>query len=130
MSRGPNPLKLAEWRERLERFDSLNQTVAQFCADEGVSPPSFYQWKKRLDVSLRARAASARQSSKKPAFKPVELISAPMSPPRVTTIRLTNGVAIELGNDLSVVNQVLQALVPPSVQNNTVQNNTAEGQSC
>jgi len=48
MSRGPNPLKLVEWIERIERFDSQDQTVAQFCAAEGVSPPSFYQWKKRL----------------------------------------------------------------------------------
>jgi len=39
MSRGPNPFKLVEWTERLERFDSREQTVAQFCAEEGVSLP-------------------------------------------------------------------------------------------
>jgi len=124
MSRGPNPSKIAQWTERLERFDSGEQTVAQFCAAEGVSPASLYQWKKSLPVS---RAASPRRSNKKPAFKPVELISASISPPQRTTIRLTNGVAIELGNDFSVVDQVLQALVPRSVKNSTT---PSEGQSC
>ena len=38
----------AVWRERLTRFDSGNQTVAEFCHREGVSNPSFYQWRKRL----------------------------------------------------------------------------------
>jgi len=107
MSRGPNPLKLVGWTERLERFDSGEQTVAQFCASEGVSPPSFYQWKKRLRVS---RAANPRRSNKRPAFKPVELISASISPPQRTTIRLTNGVEIELGSDLFVVDQEQRTL--------------------
>jgi len=125
MSRGPNPLKLAQWTERIERFDSQDQTVAQFCAAEGVSPPSLYQWKKRLAGNPRGRAASPRRSNKRPAFKPVELISASISPPQRTMIRLTNGVEIELGNDFSVVDQVLQALVPPSSSIAP-----PEGQSC
>jgi len=32
MSLGPNASKIAQWTERLERFDSGEQTVAQFCA--------------------------------------------------------------------------------------------------
>jgi len=26
------------WAERIERFESAGQTVAEFCSDEGVSP--------------------------------------------------------------------------------------------
>ena len=43
----------AVWRERLRRFDSGNLTVAEFCHREGVSNPSFYQWRKRLKQSDR-----------------------------------------------------------------------------
>ena len=38
----------AVWRERLARFESGNLTVREFCHREGVSNPSFYQWRKRL----------------------------------------------------------------------------------
>jgi hypothetical protein len=36
------------WQERLRRFDRSQMTVTQFCRNEGVSQPSFYQWKKKL----------------------------------------------------------------------------------
>ena len=36
------------WQERLRRFDRSQMTVTQFCRSEGVSQPSFYQWKKKL----------------------------------------------------------------------------------
>jgi hypothetical protein len=36
------------WTDRLQRFRSADQTVAEFCAAEGVSAPTFYQWKRRL----------------------------------------------------------------------------------
>jgi len=36
------------WVDRMDRFDKAGQTVAQFCVTEGVSPASFYQWRRRL----------------------------------------------------------------------------------
>ena len=39
------------WQERLRRFASSQMTVAQLCRNEGVSEPSFYQWKKKLQQS-------------------------------------------------------------------------------
>lgn len=36
------------WQKRMRRFASSQMTVAQFCLSEGVSQPSFYQWKKKL----------------------------------------------------------------------------------
>lgn len=32
-----------QWVERLDRFRAAEQTVAAFCAAEGVSVPAFYQ---------------------------------------------------------------------------------------
>jgi hypothetical protein len=36
------------WRDRLARFPSSSLTVAQFCAIEACSVPSFYSWKRRF----------------------------------------------------------------------------------
>jgi hypothetical protein len=37
-----------KWVERLDRFRTAGQTIAAFCAAEGVSVPSFYVWKRTL----------------------------------------------------------------------------------
>src|SRR5689334_24437960 len=42
------------WRDRLARFPSSGLTVAQFCAIEAVSLPSFYFWKRRLAAEAQA----------------------------------------------------------------------------
>ena len=127
MPRGPNPAKIALWTERFERFVSEEQTVVQFCTDEGVSPPSFYRWKKILQFNLRGLATIAQRPKIKAKFKPVELISVPTNPLQRTTIRLTDGVEIELGNDFPVVDRILQTLVHPSMRNGPLQ---PEGPSC
>ena len=38
----------AAWTDRLARFPLSGLTPAQFCAQEGVSLPSFYAWRRRL----------------------------------------------------------------------------------
>jgi hypothetical protein len=38
----------AAWVERLQRFADSGLSPAPFCAQEGVSLPSFYSWKRRL----------------------------------------------------------------------------------
>lgn len=106
MPRGSSPIKVQQWTERLERFAQSGQTVVQFCRDERVSQPSFYQWKKKLDQ--HARPMPARAKSSRPAFQAVEV-----TPPThsATTIQLANGVKIELGGDLRVVQTVLEVVV-------------------
>ncbi len=51
----------ALWRERLGRFAGSGLTVAGFCRREGVSEPSFYQWRKRLQQGRRPTGAQRRQ---------------------------------------------------------------------
>jgi transposase len=36
------------WTERLDRYRQSGLTVTDFCAEEGVSVPSFYLWKRKL----------------------------------------------------------------------------------
>ena len=55
MPRPSDPRKLAEWRERFERFSSCGLAVARFCAQEHVSEASFYHWRKKLGHKGRRR---------------------------------------------------------------------------
>jgi hypothetical protein len=103
MSR-PETIKL--WRERLRRFDRAQMTVAQFCLSEGVSQPSFYQWKKKLrGVASDAKTVDSDSSVQ---FMPLRLTSelgnqaGPASkkqadsPLASTTIELPGGVRIRV----------------------------------
>jgi len=115
MPRGSNPIKVQQWTERLVRFDQSSQTVAQFCQNEGVSQPSFYQWKKKL-ADPNKRPSSTRESSPV-AFQALEVTSLPLS---ATTVRLANGVEIELGGDLRIVQAVVkQLLEAPAAANSS-----------
>ena len=48
MSRRADGRKVSEWRARFERFAKAETSVSRFCRGEGVSVPSFYQWRKKL----------------------------------------------------------------------------------
>jgi transposase len=63
------------WAERLDRFRRANQTVAQFCAAEGISEPSFYVWKR----TLAGEVASPEPIT--PALVPIRLTPSPVGGP-------------------------------------------------
>ncbi len=125
MSRGSSTGKVRQWTQRLERFEKAQQTVKQFCGDEGVSQPSFYQWKKRL----REQASHCGQL---PAgFEPVRVVPAvaaqlPQGSSRQESIvYLGRGIRIELGGDLRIVESVVGQLIAASGQADST-----ERQSC
>jgi transposase len=72
------------WAERLERFRRSGQTIAQFCAAEGVSRPSFYVWKRTL-----ADAAESPMSA--PVLVPIRLTPSPAGSP-IEVVLLTGTV--------------------------------------
>ncbi len=110
MVRGSDPIKVKQWTERLERFSSSNQTVAKFCQSEGVSQPSFYSWKKKLDGAPKAQPTRRRSRTiATPAFKSVRLSPLDRNPD--VTIRLPSGIAVELGKDLSIIETVMAQLL-------------------
>jgi len=158
MARGMDPAKVAQWTACLARFQDAGLTVVGFCEKEDVSPPSFYQWRRKLAGETKAgetvhrvgkpkqgkepAAASRRSKSdskNRSAFQAVEVVSANAA----ATIRLPDGVEIELGNDLRafdlLVGQLLGRLLDGACQlNETAGNETAsdgavggkEGQRC
>jgi transposase-like protein len=66
--------KVREWQRRMTRFEEAQQSVTEFCRKEGVSAPSFYQWRKRL--AQRPRPAAGTNGTLVAAgFRPVRLVS-------------------------------------------------------
>ena len=57
------PSRREVWAGRMARYERCSLTVKEFCQREGISQPSFYQWKKKLAKSDNAR----------PRFVPVDL---------------------------------------------------------
>ena len=62
MARKKSGEKEARWREILERQAGSGLSVRNFCADEGVSEPSFYAWRRKL----RSRKDNGRRTPQKP----------------------------------------------------------------
>ncbi len=116
MSPERNGFKAQQWIDRLKRFGDSGQTVAEFCESEGVSHPSYYYWNKKLGTGKRAGGDKTKRRRKnRPAFKAVQLTPS-IDLQQSTTIRLTAGVEIELGNNLQVVDQVIQSVVKQVLQ--------------
>ena len=61
------------WVERLQRFAESGLSPAPFCAQEGVSLPSFYAWKRRLAAEANGRAVEEAR----PRLLPVRLQTGP-----------------------------------------------------
>ncbi|MGH9622199.1 MAG: IS66 family insertion sequence element accessory protein TnpA [Bryobacteraceae bacterium] len=89
MARSADSVKRRQWQQRLRRFKQGHLTVAAFCQAEGVSVPSFYQWRRILDrtagdADMRPRVSPSfvRSSAvSRQAFVPVEVV-------RSTTIEI------------------------------------------
>ena len=122
MSRGSNPTKVQQWSDRLSRFEESGQSVTQFCLAECVSQPSFYQWRRKLGVDGLVRRVKPKRgdrskrgerpirgTQREQAFKAVQVTSLPGM--RRTLIRLTDGVEIELGDNLQVAELVVRSVV-------------------
>lgn len=59
MARRMDERRVAEWRERFERFREAGLSVVRFCERERVSAATFYLWRKRLGENAAPRSAVA-----------------------------------------------------------------------
>ena len=97
------------WLDRLQRHSQSGQTIAQFCTAEGVSAPSFYQWKQRLAATLGADPRTGREVSgrQKPSFSEVQIVgeSVPAS------VYLPGGIHFQLGTDVGIVSTIVDRVL-------------------
>lgn len=98
MARMRNPQLARQWRERLDRFDQSDLTIAEFCQLEGFSTASFYQWRRKL------RAGELPDA---PAFIPVHLDSSDLAyrADRRIEIDLPGGATVKVPSGATVTEQ-------------------------
>jgi transposase-like protein len=58
MAREVNQVLWGQWRQRMRRQLASGLSIAEFCRTEGVSPHSFYVWKRKLGETASARHSS------------------------------------------------------------------------
>jgi len=110
MNRKLNSQRADLWRERLARQAAGPWSVAEFCRREGVSQPSFYQWRKRLGSTRpRGHSGASRRDATDVEFVSVEL-PASLSSAGIQ-IDLPNGAVVRLpGNaGAEMIAMVVQA---------------------
>lgn len=106
MPRKPSPATLSLWKERLDRYEHAGQSVREFCGSEGTSLASFYQWRRKL------RTESAVAVPAAPRFQAIQIVtSGAHLGYRPSIVRLVDGVEIELGSDLAVVEAIVRHLL-------------------
>jgi transposase-like protein len=95
MARGDRDLgKEQFWRGILRQWDCRKQSVREFCAEHGLSEPSFYSW--RRTIAERDRLAAAQLVSATPAdddsptFVPVQVVAGPPSAPMLEVVVAPN----------------------------------------
>jgi transposase len=101
------------WRDRLARFPASGLTVAQFCAIEAVSVPSFYSWKRRLAAeALGPASAHDPDGDLGPRLLPVRL----QPPGPAVELVLGTGAVLRLppGCDLAWVRALVTTLGDPA----------------
>jgi hypothetical protein len=117
--------KSAEWRRRLARFDGSRRSVVQFCRDEEVSVPSFYQWRKKLRQGAAASNGTpggARKAARDSAagFARVRVLASPC-----LTVRLPGGTQLEVPTaDPEVLRRTIRLLAQVDARR------IAGGESC
>jgi hypothetical protein len=119
MARGANRTAAKLWRERLTRWKCSGLSIAEFCWREEVSPPSFYQWRKRLQRAPNLRGGRGVNS---PVFVPVEVVDSAVESSMLTRtgaeaalveVVTPRGVIVRIGAqvDESRLRSVLRAVV-------------------
>ena len=103
MGRKPSQSTEAMWRDRLTRFRECGLTVKEYCRQEGVSDPSFYQWRQRLDMVPQGSKRVHRSGNgptktvKSQPFVPVKVSSSERVPNLgLAEVELPSGVLIRV----------------------------------
>lgn len=98
------------WEDRLRRHAEGSLTVSEFCEREGVSVPSFYQWRRKLDgmAGQPGQVARKNATARLPpteAFVPVQIRQS-----AAVEIRLPNGVQVWMsGGDAALLSTAIEA---------------------
>lgn len=101
MPRLPDPEVRQWWQQLIDSFDPEQLSVAEFCREQGVSPSSFYQWRRKLHEQPPRATRATEGDDNGPSFVPVQIQAPGVDPlqaaaDEVATIHLPGGVRIEI----------------------------------
>ena len=104
MARSRDARKWQEWRQRMQRFEERQESVAAFCRDEGVSEASFYHWRRRLAEPLVQELGDRVDATS--GFRPVHVLTATH-----ISVRLPGGTRLRVpSSDPEAVRLVIETL--------------------
>jgi hypothetical protein len=83
------------WQQRLDRFRKSGLAVADFYHREGISPASFYAWRRRL------QADTAPNTADEPRLVPLRLVTPPPSAP--VELLFPSGAVLRLSPDTDLL---------------------------
>ena len=73
MRRGPDVMKLEQWRRRIREFERGTEKVAAFCRRVGVSAATFYGWRRKVAQSPGGQVSHGTQVVPPLSFLPVQV---------------------------------------------------------
>lgn len=118
MSRLPDPEKRKEWKRRLAEFERGHCTVADFCRREGVSPATFYLWKRKLGRNMARGSVHAATPDVN--FMPVAITGQPWSAAGRLEVHLANGTRLLVPcHEHEAIRTVIGALVADVTEDQT-----------
>jgi transposase-like protein len=101
MARGDRGLSKEQfWRGILRRWDGCKQTVREFCAEHGVSEPSFYAWRRIIaqrDQQSAAPRVPTTPSEDLPTFVPLTVT--PPLPNPILEVVVGSGRVVRVPSD-------------------------------
>jgi transposase-like protein len=98
--------RLDWWRRQIQRQPKTNLTIADFCRQLGVSVPTFYYWKRRVQAGLRTspEAVAVAPLSRPPVPSAIPFVPVSIVDPDAGThleIELANACVVRLRGVLS-----------------------------
>lgn len=118
MGRGVDVGKWALWRRRIAEFERGSAGVAEFCRRVGVSQPTFYLWRRKVNAEARTSTSKGPLStSKGPRLPPrgpqsataLSFLPVQIAAPMTVEVVLTNGTRVLIpSGDHEALRTVLQ----------------------
>ena len=83
------------WHRQIQRQPETNLTIADFCRQLGVSVPTFYYWKRRVQTGLRTPSEPVVEASRS---RPPTTAASPFLPVSIVDPDAGTHLEIELAN--------------------------------
>jgi hypothetical protein len=96
------------WQDLIDRQRASQQSIADFCQDEGVSTASFYAWRRRLQFPGRLVPSQVPRS----ALVPVRIVPEPSLTREAVIVEWPGGIVVRVatGCDAATLRTVVATL--------------------